>query len=198
MGKNRVDKIEVKDLINVGIFSALYIVVYFLTSCIGFIPIFMILVPIICPIIAGIPFMLYLSKVKKFGMVSITGIVVSVLMFLMGHPWVVLVTGIGFSLVADLILKAGNYQKRKLSVLSYGVFSLWSLGAIISLFFGFRTTSLESYRSGYGDVYVDALYRITPNWLFWVLAIGAFLGGIAGGLMGVAVLKKHFRKAGIV
>ena len=190
--------LEVKDLINVGIFSALYFVLYALTSCIGFVPIFMILVPVVCPIITGIPLMLYMAKIKKFGMLTITGIIVGAIMFVMGHPWFVLLTGTVCGFAADVVLKLGEYKSKKMSVISYGIFSMWSMGAIISLFFGFKENYLESYRAGYGDTYVDTLYKITPDWLFWVLVIGAFVGGIIGGMLGIAVLKKHFKKAGIV
>lgn len=37
----------------------------------------------------------------------------------------------------------------------------------------------------------------TPGWMYPVLFIVTFIGGILGALLGKAVLKKHFEKAGI-
>ncbi len=48
-----------KDLINVGIFTAIYFVVVFAVACLGFIPILMAAICGIIPLIAGIPYMLF-------------------------------------------------------------------------------------------------------------------------------------------
>ena len=40
-------KFEVKDLITVGIFTALYFAITFAVACIGFIPIFMVFMPLL-------------------------------------------------------------------------------------------------------------------------------------------------------
>ena len=66
-------KLQAKDLINVGIFTAIYFVIFFAGMMLGYIPIFIPLLGLICPILCGIPFMLYLTKIKKFGMGYIDG-----------------------------------------------------------------------------------------------------------------------------
>ena len=66
------NKLQAKDLINVGVFTAIYFVIFFAGMMLGYIPIFIPLLGLVCPILCGIPFMLYLTKVKKFGMVSLT------------------------------------------------------------------------------------------------------------------------------
>lgn len=53
MNKNR---IQPKDLITVGIFSAIMMVVCFAASMLGFIPIFIPLLSVVVPIVEGIPF----------------------------------------------------------------------------------------------------------------------------------------------
>lgn len=53
MNKNR---IQPKDLITVGIFSAIMMVVCFAASMLGFIPIFIPLLSVVVPIVGGIPF----------------------------------------------------------------------------------------------------------------------------------------------
>ena len=57
------NKLQAKDLINVGIFTAIYFVLFFAGMMLGYIPIFIPLLGLVCPIICGIPFMLYLTKV---------------------------------------------------------------------------------------------------------------------------------------
>ena len=66
---------EGKDLINIGIFSAIYFVIVFIVAMLGFIPIFLPLLAVLVPIFGGIPFMLFLTRVKKFGMIWIMSVI---------------------------------------------------------------------------------------------------------------------------
>lgn len=191
------NKLQVKDLITVGIFTAIYFVVFFTVGMVGLIPILMIFLPAIVPIIAGIPFMLFLTKTHKFGMVTIMSSLVGLLMLTTGHTWIVLITALSCGIVADLILKAGKYKSSNLSVIAFGIFSMWSLGAMSPFWFA-RETYFNQLAQGYGTEYSDALASLTPPWLFPIIIIATFLGGILGGLIGKAIMKKHFKKAGIV
>ena len=174
----RSNKLQAKDLINVGVFTAIYFIVFFAGMMLGYIPIFIPLLGLVCPILCGIPFMLYLTKVKKFGMVSLTGIILI------------------FGVLGDVILRAGKYQSWKCTLLGNGVFSLWIMGYVSRMFLT-RDTFFASLVSSYGQEYVDTLMSYTPGWTYPVLFVVTFIGGILGALLGKAVLKKHFEKAGI-
>lgn len=188
--------LQPKDLITVGIFTALYFVLFFATGMMGYIPVLMLAIPFVCPLVAGIPFMLYLTKVKKFGMVTITGIISGILMFVTGMHWLGLVAAVITSLIAEALLRSGGYKSARKSILAYGVFSLWLMGMMIPIFF-MRQGYFDSLRPVYGDEYADTLMSLTPTWAFFVMCGITFLGGIAGGLLGKSVLKKHFSRAGL-
>lgn len=190
------NKLQAKDLIHVGIFTAVYFVIFFAGMMLGYIPIFIPLLGLVCPILCGIPFMLYLTKVRKFGMVSLTGIVLGLLNLIMGSGALVLAGGAVFGIASDLILRAGTYQSWKCTLLGYGVFSLWIMGYVSRMFLT-RDTFFASLVSSYGQEYVDTLMSYTPGWMYPVLFVVTFIGGILGALLGKAVLKKHFEKAGI-
>lgn len=191
------EKLQARDLINVGVFTAIYFVVIMAIAMLGYIPIFIVLLGVLCPLIGGIPFMLYLTKVKKFGMVLITGIICGILMLAFGMGYWSIFTTIVFGIIAEFILKSGDYKSSKKSVLSYGIFSMWFVGNYIPMFVT-RNQYFESLRSGFGDQYVNTLLTYTPNWSFWVLFASCFISGILGGLLGRKVLKKHFERAGIL
>ena len=88
------NKLQGKDLINIGIFAAIYFVVVFAVSMLGVIPIFIPLLDVLVPLIGGIPMMLYFSKIKKFGMLTISGLLEGVLMLLTGMGyWCILKIG---------------------------------------------------------------------------------------------------------
>lgn len=190
-------KLNTKDLINVGIFTALYFVIVFVVAFVGYIPIMMVVMPALCALIGGIPFMLFLTRTKKFGMVTIMGILLGLLTFLLGRPWLSILCGVAAGLAADLYLKSGEYRSIKRAPLGCGLFSLWIVGMALPLFFGYRDAYLESMRPGYGDAYVEALSGLTPSWMFYVMVATIFLGGLLGGMLGTKILRKHFVKAGM-
>ena len=69
------NKLQAKDLINLGLFTVLYFVIGCCVAIpIGFVPIFLPILGALWSLITGIPFMLFLTRVKKFGMVTIMGI----------------------------------------------------------------------------------------------------------------------------
>ena len=157
----------------------------------------MILLPVVCAVVVGIPFMLFLSKTHTFGMVTIMSVILGLFVFIMGRPWHVLLIAIAAGVVTDLLLKVKDYKSIKMAVVGSGVFSTWMMGMILPMFFGYREPYFESLREGYGDTFTDTLYKLTPDWMFCVLIVLCVVGGILGGLLGAAVLKKHFKKAGM-
>lgn len=193
---NNSKRMQAKDLINVGIFTAIYFVIFFAGMMLGYIPIFIPLLGLVCPILCGIPFMLYLTKVKKFGMVTLTGIILGLLNVLIGAGVLVLIFDVVFGVLGDLVLKAGKYQSWKFTLLGYGVFSLWIMGYVSRMFLT-RTEFFAFLESNYGAEYTATLASYTPAWMFPVLFVVTFIGGILGALLGRVVLKKHFKKAGI-
>lgn len=191
------NKIDAKDLINIGIFLALYVVVCMVVAFIGFIPILMVIMPAACALVGSIPFMLFLTRVRKFGMVTIMGSLLGLLTVLMGRPLPALVIGIVAGLAADLYLKSTGYGSASKAAVGCAIFSLWILGMALPMFFGYHDAYLESLRSGYGDAYVETLAILTPDWMFFVNVVLVFVAGLVGGLIGSKVLKKHFVKAGM-
>lgn len=58
-------KLKGKDLINVGIYAAIYCVIMTAVAMLGFIPIMMPMLCVLVPLLGGIPMMLFMTKVKK-------------------------------------------------------------------------------------------------------------------------------------
>lgn len=189
------NKLKAKDLINVGIFTAIYFVLVFLVAMLGYIPIFMPLLCVILPIIGGVPFILFLTKVKKFGMILIMSIIMGILMLLTGMGYYAIIVGAVSGLIAEIVFRSGGYKSASKAVLTSGIFSIWIWGNYIPLF-----TNIEGYfsiRQDFGQEYIDALTSLMPIWMCPALLAASFVCGIIGGLLGRAMLKKHFTKAGI-
>ena len=129
------NRLQGKDFISIGIYTAIYFVVNFIVSLLGFIPIFIPLTAVLVPLIGGIPMMLYFTKIKKFGMLTITGLLIGVLMLLTGMGYWCIITCVVFALITEFILKGSGYKSAKMEILAHGVFSIWTIGAFIPIIF---------------------------------------------------------------
>ncbi len=182
-------------MITVGIFTAIYFVLMFMCGMLGYVPIFYAILPFMVPVVCGIPFMLFLTKVKYFGMVTIMGTICGGLMTLTGHTFVALVTGFVFGLLADLIFLAGKYKSVNASVAGYAVFSLWIVGMLVP-FWIMKDSFEKMMMDSMGTEYTQTVFALFQK-ISWTFPIMALVGGVVGAFFGFAMLKKHFRRAGI-
>ena len=102
--KEKTGVLNVRDLVNVGLFSVLIFIATFLSGMIGFIPVLMPVVPFVYGIVSGPVYMLYFTKIKKAGMLFIQTIVVTLAFVATGHgAWVLLTAVIG-GLLGEVVL----------------------------------------------------------------------------------------------
>ena len=191
------NKLQAKDLINIGLFTALYFIIGCAVAIpIRFVPIFLPILGALWTLITGIPFMIFSTKVKKFGMVTIMAVLSGLLMGITGMGFWGVPLGVIFGLLGDLIMKSGNYKSIKKNILGYSVFSLWMIGTYIPMYFMVEQ-SFEHFESSFGQEYATRVMEVMPMWSLILVILGCFIFAIFGGLIGKAVLKKHFKKAGI-
>lgn len=103
-------KLSVKDLINVGLFSVIYFIMFAIAGILGYIPVFVVILPLIAGVLGGIPFVLFFVKEQKFGAVTLMGLITGLLTFLVGQTWMSILFGLVFGLLGDLIMKSGDYK----------------------------------------------------------------------------------------
>ena len=139
--------------------------------------------------------MLFLTKVRKPGMIFIMSLIMGILMFVTGMTWMPIPFAILTGIIAEITYRAGKYKSMKAAVLTSGVFPLWACGNYLPLFL--QREEYFADRSNYGQEYIDTVMNLTPDWMFWALIVMTFVCGIVGGFIGKVLLKKHFKKAGI-
>lgn len=83
MNENR--KLTGKDVIAIGIYSAIYFVLNFMAMMTGFIPLLWIVLPGTAALLTGIPFLMMAVKVPKPGAVLIMGFITAFLYFITGQ-----------------------------------------------------------------------------------------------------------------
>ena len=190
-------KLKVKELVSIGVFGVIYLVLLFGIGMMGIIPILFLIYPTVLGIVAGTVVMLFMTKVQKPWALFIFGMISPLVMFAAGHTYVVVVLSLIVMIIAELIRKIGNYNSFKYNMLSYAVFSIWICSSMMQMLLA-KEKYLEMSIEMMGKDYVDAMEKLITYPHMALVALGAFLGGILGAYIGKALLKKHFEKAGIV
>lgn len=191
-------KLSAKDLINTGIFTAIYFVVMFVfTAVTSFAPITYVLLPAFIAILCAPIYMLFITKVKTFGMITIMGVLIGILMvFTTGNSWIMFVFCSLLGLISDLIAKAGGYASKKMSLIGYYVFSIWPVGSFFPIWF-IRDAYFDGIVASMGEAYAEGLKAMTPYWIIPVMIVYTIAAAVVGGLVAGKMNKKHFEKAGI-
>lgn len=190
------NRLNGKDLINVGVYTAITMFTMFIVGALNAFPPVYPALMVIWPLVCAIPMMLYYTKIKKFGMVTLTGVITGAFFFLMGYTWVALVVMGVAGLAADLVLRLGGYQRFVAHAFSYVVYCLGMLAAPLLLWFA-GADYWNQIEKSMGAEYVSAVHQFMPFWMLYAAVPVLFLSGLAGALLGRKMLQKHFVRAGI-
>ena len=186
-----------RNLINVGVFTALYFIALFASGMLGAIhPIMIFIGGIIGIIVEAIICMLYVARTRAFGAYTILGLIIGILMVATGHAWVTPLVATVLGLAADTITRAGGYARTATNALGFAVFSMWAISPILPVIWA-SDAYFADIRESMGDTYArDLQSLISMKFLLgWMLVI-AFVAG-ASALLGMKVLRKHFERAGV-
>lgn len=191
------EKLKTKDLIYAGAFAAIYLVLMLLIVMVSgmILPILYLLSPFIVGLVGATVYLVYVSKVKKFGAILILSVLFALIagaQSIYAVVWIIL-TGV----LAELVARAGQYQSKKMFMFSYWVFNLNMVGPFMMLVIA-KEKFIELSRQYRGAAFAETIDKFTPNWIIFVLAGIALIGAILGTVIGGSLIKKHFEKAGVV
>lgn len=193
------NKLQGRDFIFVGIFTALFLAVTILISGFAVLPILQVLVSPICALLYAPIYLLYLAKVGKPYSIIILGVICSAFVGLLvyGNVYCFFIN-IVFFIVAELIAKAGNYKSFKLNAISYFVVAYWTMGESGSFWF-FKDYAAEiSLNGGYTQEWVDGVAKLSTPTTFIAVMIGIGVAAVLSIVFANQMFKKHFKKAGII
>lgn len=196
----KVNYLRGKDLISIGIFSAIYFVLNFICMLIsGLHPLVWILMPMNIAIVTGIPFLLLCAKVQKFGAVLLMGIITGLIYYVTGQFTVILLITFGCAcLLAEAVRAMGKYRSAKANTAAFALFSLGMTGSPLPIWV-MRSSFLEQIREqGMAEDYITVLERVSSPLMLVVMFAAAIAGALLGALLARKMFKKHFEKAGIV
>ena len=188
-----------KDIITVGIFSAIYFVINFAFMLLsGLHPLLWILMPGLIAIFAGIPFLMMCTKVPKTGAVVLMGFITALIYFVTGQFTVVILIAFAVScILAELCRICSHYRSFRGNALA-SVFSLGMIGSPLPVWIMRDSFLAQISQQGMPEAYVSTLAALTSPGMIVVLVGAPIIGAILGILLAKGMFRKHFEKAGIL
>lgn len=189
-----------KDLITIGIFSAIYFVINFAFMLLGGIhPVLWMLMPGFIAVFAGIPFMLMAAKVQKPGAVFLMGLITALIYFVTGQfTLVILISMASACVLVEVIRSMTKYDSFKGNSTAYVIFSLGMTGSPLPIWLFKADFLAQITEQGMPADYVSAVEALSSNAMLVVLFVAPIIGGMIGAFIAKGLFKKHFVKAGIV
>lgn len=193
-------KLTGRDLITIGIFSAIYFVLNFVAMITGFVPVLWLLLPGVAGILTGIPFMMMESKVRKPGSILIMGAITALLYFVTGQFTVLLlITFAVASILSEVYRAITKYDNNFIHMtISFIIFCYGMLGSPMAIWVYKDSFLAQIQQNGMSAEYVQSLSGLISTPMFIGLCVSPIIGGLVGAMIAKGLFRKHFRKAGIV
>ena len=189
-----------RDLITIGIFTAIYFVIQFATMLLGGLhPALWVFMPVLDGLLAGIPFMLMCAKVQKPGAVVIMGLIVALIYFVTGmFPPLILGMMAGACVLAEAVRALARWKGFAGNALAYAVFGFGMCGSPLPIWVFHDSFMAQISAQGMSAEYCATLDALASAPVLVAMLAGTFVAGLAGAAIARVLFKKHFEKAGLV
>lgn len=193
-------RLTIPDFVSIGVFTALYFILVFIAVMVSgiLIPGLSSIAPAVAALIAGSVYMLLVARVQKFGAITIMGCVMGIFFFISGHFPLSFIPFVICSLIADLIGLAGHYKSKIGLLVSYVIFCYGDTGPSLPLYF-MKDAYVANLRArGKSTHYINAIFTNINMTSFAITMVAILICAILGGIFGQWLMRKHFKKAGII
>lgn len=192
-------RLKGRDLITIGIFTAIYFAINFIFMLLGVVPILWILMPGLIALFTGVPYMMMVSKVQKPGAVLIMGFITGLIYFVTGmFTVVILITFATACVLAEVVRYIAKYRSFTGNTISFAIFSMGMIGSPLPIWLFKDSFFAQISEQGMSAAYLSTLNTLATDGMLAVMVLAPVVLAVAGALIAKALFKKHFRKAGIV
>jgi energy-coupling factor transport system substrate-specific component len=194
------DKLKAKDLITIAIFTVVFVIITF--ACVmtlGMTGIGYVFLASGSGLLCGVGWLYMRLKVPKRFTVLLQSTVCALLFFCIGAGWYIASGILIGGILAEIITSAGKYKSFKLTATGYAVYGFCFHWGIFLLALVARDYYVEyALANGTSQQSMDVLMPLLSWPVVLIGAVAAAAFSVVGILIGKALLKKHFEKAGIL
>lgn len=189
--------LNVKDLINAGLFSVLILFFTFVCGMVAHSPVTMPFLPFLIGVVTGPVYMLYSTKITKPGMIIIQQFILGLVFLATGHGVFVIGTVIIFAILAELVIRKDNYKNLNAKRLAFSITPLGVTGNFVPLLIS-RDKVYQRLVMHRGVEFANKFMNAMSYKVIVPCILLAVVGGFIGCTIGIHLLKKHFVKAGML
>lgn len=195
---DKTNRLNSRDLISLGIFNAIAVIGYMVVTSVACTTLIGMFVSTAAAfLVIGVVYMLMAVKMKKRGMFIICGILMATIGLIVGHIYTSIGSILG-GLLAEVI--AGKYGSTKRIVAAYMAFTFSDfVGTFLPTFLlGAKYLASRGAKFGMTAEVIEPYVGYFSGLGFAILSVVNLLCAFLGALIGIGILKKHFKKAGLI
>lgn len=191
-------RFSARDLLNTALFAAILVVATYTTGMLGiFSPLVWLLITPGQVLISGVIVLLFLTRVRHAGMFTLFAAIVALCYLPSGNTLLGVAGIIVLGLIGELILWAGHYRSTWAAIWAYTVFALSFFTPFLPLLVDREAYLGAASWTQMGSEYVHAADALFTLPVLGIVALLILVSGFLGGLLGAALLRKHFVRAGL-
>lgn len=193
------NKLKGKDLITIGIYTAIYFVINFVFMLSGMIPVMWIFMPTLIALFTGIPYMMICNKVQKTGAILIMGAITVLIYYATGQfTTVILATFAIGCVLAEIVRRLTKYKSFSGNTLSFALFSIGMIGSPLPIWLFKKSFFDHIAECGMSKDYISTLEKFTSPAVLVGVIVSTLICSVLGALIAKKIMNKHFKKAGVI
>ena len=193
------EKISIKDLITTAIFSVLFFLLMKAGQFISLVCMVNVFAVAIEMVLCGAVWTYMRVKMPKPFCIIIQCLLMAMFVFLAGSVWFIAAGMVVGGIMAEIINAIVKYKSFKLGVIAYAVYGLcFNFGCYGIILLARDYWHEFASATGMNTGLIEKINSFMDWPLFGISSILVVIGAVAGMLFGRLMLKKHFKRAGIV
>lgn len=196
--KKNDNKLNARDLITLGIFNAIAMVVYMLVSSLFCMTILGSLIATAAVyLVIGVVYLLPAIKIRKRGVFLISGLILAIVSLASGQVYHLISVIIG-GIIAELF--AGDYStSKKISSAFVALMTFDFIGINLPIFaFGPSYILERGARFGITEAAINSSLKYFTWSTFIILLVLNIVCAIVGAWIGMKIIKKHFKESDLI
>lgn len=191
-------KLSIRDLVTIGVFSTVYLMIYIILSTVLFTPwLFIVMLPVGALVSAPV-YLLFIARTQKPFAITILGLIAAIIAGLLVYGNVLIALfNLGVAVAADGVAYLGRYRNLALNVASYVIISFWALGQQGAMWVARDWYRDLTIRSGYSAEFADGTLDLATGPMLAILAVATVVMALISSYGARNMLKRHFRRAGV-
>ena len=149
-------------------------------------------------LVAAPVYMMLLAKAPMHGPAFIAAVLPCLFLLLQGNIWIVILTGVGAGILAEVTAGIGKFCNNKWNAVSYVFFTQNLLGGFLPIWVMRDYYFEDTLERGMSTDFCNTLEAMTPVWVLLAMIAATVVCALIGIIIGRKLFKKHFEKAGML